>query len=171
MMVIVDTNVAVVANGEWGENYKGCEETCINWLERIMAGETKLVLDMQWKILGEYSDNLHSRGAGVGNEFLEWCLRNQTNPEKCELVSITTPANLENEFEDFPKDPELANFDPDDRIFIAVAHKHPDKPPILQAVDSLWLDFREAFSRHGVKVKFICKDDIRQLRGAPQPEK
>ena len=166
MMVIVDTNVARLANGEWGKDFKECEESCINWLERIMQGEMKLVLDMEWIILGEYSDNLHSRGADVGDRFLAWSLRNRTNPEQCDLVSITPVANLENEFEEFPKDPELENFDPDDRILIAVAHKHPQKPPILQAVDSQWLDFRDALSRYGVKVEFICEEDIHRLRGS-----
>ena len=95
MMVIVDTNVARLANGEWGKDFKECEESCINWLERIMQGEMKLVLDMEWIILGEYSDNLHSRGADVGDRFLAWSLRNRTNPEQCDLVSITPVANLE----------------------------------------------------------------------------
>ena len=171
MMVIVDTNVAVVANGEWGENYKECEETCIDRLERIMCGKMKLVLDTDWLILGEYSRNLHLRGADVGDRFLTWCLRNRTNPEKCELVWITPIGNPETDFKEFPDDPELQKFDPDDRKFVAVAHKHPEKPPILQAVDSPWWDFRDALSRHGVTVEFICEDDIHRLRGAPESEK
>ena len=164
MMVIVDTNVAVVANGEWGENYKACEETCINRLEQIIRGEMKLVLDADWLILGEYSRNLHLRGADVGDRFLTWCLRNRTNPEQCELVSITPLANLDNEFGEFPKDPELANFDPDDRKFVAVALAHPAKPPILEAMDKQWWELRNALRRNGVTVEFICEDDIQRLR-------
>ena len=52
---------------------------------------------------------------------------------------------------------------PDDRKFIAVAVAHPEKPPILQAVDSQWWDFRDAFRQNGVTVAFICEDDIQQL--------
>ena len=52
----------------------------------------------------------------------------------------------------------------DDRKFIAVAVAHPEKPPILQAVDSQWWDFRDAFRRNGVTVEFICEDDIQRLR-------
>ena len=70
----------------------------------------------------------------------------------------------ENEFEEFPDDPALDEFDPDDRKFIAVALAHPEKPPILQAVDSQWWDFRNAFRRHGVTIEFICEDDIQRLR-------
>ncbi|MDE0300800.1 MAG: hypothetical protein OXN17_19345 [Candidatus Poribacteria bacterium] len=164
MLVIVDTNVARLANGEWGQDYKECEESCICWLERIMRGEMKLVLDTEWKILGEYSDNLHSRAAGVGNEFLEWCLRNRTNPEKCELVWITPVDNSDTDFREFPDDPALQNFDPDDRKFIAVALTHPEQPPILEATDTEWWQLRDVFHRNGVKVKFICEDDIQTLR-------
>ena len=171
MMVIVDTNVAVVANGKSVQSSRECVDTCIHRLQGIMHGETKLVLDNEWAILREYMQNLHSNGADAGDRFLAWCLRNWKSPEQCDLVSITPIEGSETEFEGFPGDSELENFDPDDRIFIAVAHKHPDKPPILQAVDSQWLDFSDALGRHGVKVKFVCKDDIRRLRGAPQPEK
>ena len=134
-MVIVDTNVAVVANGEWGEDFKKCEKTCIDRLERIMRGEMKLVLDADWMILGEYSRNLHSRGVDVGDRFLLWCLRNRTNPQQCELVWITPVENSETEFKEFPDDPALEKFDQADRKFVAVALAHPEKPPILEAVD------------------------------------
>ena len=164
MMVIVDTNVAVVANGEWGENYKECEETCIDRLERILRGELKLVLDENRLILDEYSRNLYPKHADVGDRFLRWILRYMH--AQCELVPITPIENSKTEFEEFPSDQALQKFDPDDRKFVAVAHKHPQKPPILQAVDSKWLDFREALGEHEVKVEFICEEDIHRLRGS-----
>ena len=167
MMVIVDTNVAVVANGESAQASEECEETCINRLEQIMHGEMKLILDADWIILDEYSRNLNSNGKPcTGDRFLAWSLRNRTNPEQCELVSITPVANLENEFEEFPKDPELENFDPADRKFVAVALAHPEKPPILEAVDKQWWQLRGAFRRNGVTVEFICEDDIQRSRGS-----
>ena len=91
--------------------------------------------------------------------------RNWTNPEQCDLVSITPIDDSEDAFEEFPDDPALDGFDPADRKFIAVARAHPEKPPILQAVDSQWLDFHEAFRRNGVTVEFICEDDIQRLHG------
>ena len=165
MMVIVDTNVAVVANGKSEQASEECVDTCIGRLEQIIRGETKLVLDAHWIILDEYSRNLNSSGKpGTGDRFLVWCLRNWTIPEQCELVSVTSIENLETEFKEFPDDPALENFDPDDRKFIAVALTHSEKPPILQAVDSQWWDFRDALSRHGVTVEFICEDDIQRSR-------
>ena len=163
-MVVADTNVAVVANALSEQAFEDCVEICAERLEEIMRGEVKLVLDDDWQILGEYAQNLHSTGTDVGDRFLLWVLRNWRNPERCDLIHITPVDGSENEFEEFPNDPALDGFDPDDRKFIAVAVAHPEKPPILQAVDSQWWDFRDAFRRNGVTVEFICADDMQRLR-------
>ena len=168
-MVVVDTNVVVVANGRSEQASSDCVETCGEWLEEIMRGEVKLVLDNRWIILREYMQNLRSNGADVGDRFLGWLLVNKD--ERCDLVPITPVDGSENEFEEFPDDPALDSFDPDDRKFIAVACAHPEKPPILQAVDSQWLDFRNAFRRNGVTVEFICEDDIQRLHRSTGTEK
>ena len=162
MVVIVDTNVAVVANGQSPQASPNCVDTCINRLEGIIRGEEKLVLDDMWAILGEYIRNLRSSGEpGAGDRFLLWLLRNKDT--QCDLVSITPVNGSENAFEEFPDDPALDDFDPADRKFIAVACAHSESPPILQAVDSQWLDFRDAFHRNGVTVEFICDADIQRL--------
>ena len=167
MTVIVDTNVAVVANGGSGQASEECEETCINRLQEITTGEIKLVLDDHRRIIEEYRGNLSPHGQpGVGDAFLKWVETNWTNPRWCDLVPITSADGLENEFEEFPIDPALVDFDPDDRKFVAVALAHPEQPPILQAVDSQWWDFRDALHQHRVRVEFICEDDIQRLRGA-----
>ena len=161
MMVVVDTNVVVVANGRSGQASADCVDTCGEKLEEIMRGEVKLVLDNRWIILREYIRNLQSNGADVGDRFLGWILANKDT--QCDLVSITPVDGSENEFEEFPDDPALDDFDPDDRKFIAVAVAHPEKSPILQAVDSQWWNFRDAFRRNGVTVEFICETDIQRL--------
>ena len=163
MAVIVDTNVAVVANGQSPQASSSCIDTCINRLEGIVRGEEKLVLDNGWIILGEYLRNLRSTGEpGAGDSFLRWILMNKD--DRCDLIHITPVAGSENEFEEFPDDPALAGFDPDDRKFIAVACAHPERPPILQAVDSQWWDFHDTLRRNGVTVEFICETDIQRLR-------
>ena len=164
MAVVADTNVAVVANALSEQASEDCVETCAERLEEIMRGEVKLVLDDYWQILGEYAQNLHSTGTDLGDRFLLWVLRNWRNPERCDLVHIMPVNGSENEFEEFPDDPALSGFDLDDRKFIAVAVAHPERPPILQAVDSQWWDFRDAFHRNGVTIEFICEDDIQRLR-------
>ena len=164
MAVIVDTNVAVVANGQSPQASSNCVDTCINRLEDVVRGEEKLILDNGWIILGEYLRNLRSSGEpGAGDSFLRWILMNKDN--RCDLIHITPVDGSENEFEEFPDDPALDGFDRDDRKFIAVACAHLEGPPILQAVDSKWWDFRDAFRQHGVTVEFICDADIQRLRG------
>ena len=91
--------------------------------------------------------------------------------QRCDLVSITPVNGSENEFEEFPDDPALESFDPDDRKFIAVARAHLEKPPILQAVDSQWWAFRDAFRQNGVTVEFICEADIQRLYAGTGAEK
>jgi hypothetical protein len=168
MSVVVDTNVAVVANGYRSEQASAdCVLTCTERLDRIMSGEVKLVLDNRWKIIDEYSRNLRSSGQpGVGDAFLRWVLTNWRKPQQCELVPITPIDDLENDFQEFPTDPALNDFDPDDRKFIAVALAHSQNPPILQAVDSKWWEFRYALQQNGVTVEFICEDDIQRLQKA-----
>ncbi|MYB94822.1 hypothetical protein F4054_15620 [Candidatus Poribacteria bacterium] len=163
MIVVVDTNVPVVANGASEQASSDCVQTCAERLGAIMRGEVKLVLDNRWKILSEYTQNLRASGADVGDRFLGWILRNWTNPERCDLVSITPIGGFENVFEEFPDDPALEGFDPADRKFIAVACAHSERPPILQAVDSKWLDFDDAFRENGIIVEFICQENIQRL--------
>ena len=54
MTVVVDTNVVVVANGKSQQASASCVTTCIERLQQIIVGEMKLVLDDNWRILGEY---------------------------------------------------------------------------------------------------------------------
>jgi len=163
MTAVVDTNVAVVANRRSQQASPDCVITCVERLRQIMSGWVKLVLDDMWRIIGEYMRNLRSSGEpGVGDAFLRWVLTNKDNPERCELVTIT-PVETENDYREFPSDPALSDFDPSDRKFIAVALAHPQKPPVLQAVDSKWWGFRDVLQRNGVAVEFICADDIQRI--------
>ena len=164
MTVIVDTNVALVASRKAPQASGECVGTCINWLEKITNGQVKLALDDERRIIDEYRNKLSTTGQpGIGDAFLKWVETRWTNEEHCDRVSITPIGGSVTEFEEFPTDSELEKFDRDDRKFIAVALAHPEQPPILQATDTQWWDFRDALSRHGVTVEFICKDDIQRL--------
>ncbi|MDE0427470.1 MAG: hypothetical protein OXN25_21660 [Candidatus Poribacteria bacterium] len=162
MKVIVDTNVPLVANGKADQASEDCVETCIDELMKITEGNVKLVLDDLRRIIGEYRNKLNPGGfPGVGDAFLKWVEINWANPQQCDLVSITPTDDLEANFQEFPTDTALSDFDPDDRKFIAVALAHPEKPPILQALDTAWWHYRDALHQNGVTVDFICEDDIR----------
>ncbi len=75
-----------------------------------------------------------------------------------------TPIDHGASFDEFPTDPELNDFDADDRKFVAVALAHQQKPPILQAVDAAWWKIKDILLRNGVNIEFLCEDDIRRLQ-------
>ena len=164
MTVIVDTNVAVVASDqseqEPEERSKDCIAACAERLGQINNDEVRLALDDQRRIIDEYRRRLESINRfNIGYQFYKWVEINWSNPERCDLVEITPVVGLEINFEEFPDDPALKKFDEDDRKFIAVACAHPQKPPILQAVDGKWRDFLDALHENGVIVEYLCEDD------------
>jgi len=163
MTVVVDTNVPVVANSRSGQASPDCVLVCLQRLDRITR-TGRVALDDQWRIIREYQANLRSSGQpGVGDAFLKWILTNLANPERCELVSIT-PVGDETNFQEFPSDTALRRFDPSDRKFVAVALAHSQHPPIIQAIDSKWWEFRIPLRRNGVKVEFLCQQDLQRLQ-------
>ena len=174
--VIIDTNVIVVANTEIREDENGklvavgmaehaspaCINTCKNRLTQIRSGATKVVLDDKERIIGEYRRNVEgSRQNRAGDLFWAWLMRIQWTEEKCTRVRITPLHGNGTEFEEFPADAALNDFDKDDRKFIAVAiayaRDYQQTASILQAVDTKWEDFIEALQRHGVEVERICE--------------
>jgi hypothetical protein len=160
--VIVDTNVPVVANQRLSPQASlECVATCVRAIRAIQT-EYILVIDDAWHILREYRNNLRSSGQpGVGDAFLKWVLTNQANPHRCEQVHITLSANRQddNDFDEFPDDPNLSTFDRSDRKFVAVAIAHPQKPPILNATDTTdWWTHVNALARYGLQIDFLCPE-------------
>jgi len=156
MTAVVDTNVAVVANRRSPQASMDCILSCVESLEQ-MVRQGQVVLDDRWAILSEYMRYLSRTGQpGVGDAFLKWILTNLGNRDRCELVSITPVDGDSGSFHEFPMDPALANFDPSDRKFVAVARAHSSNPPILQAVDWEWWTYRDLLKSHGVEIRFLC---------------
>lgn len=149
-LCVVDTNVAVVANGGHPEASPDCVRRCIRQLGDVRRGG-RVAIDDGWRILGEYRRNLSESGQpGVGDRFLKWLLQNHANRQRCAKVILTPVDEAAQEYAEFPSSPALAGFDPSDRKFVAVANAHPAKPPILQAVDSKWRAFEGHLAAMGV---------------------
>ena len=155
---VVDTNVILAANNKHTDLSDDCVEVCINKLTDLMK-HGLVVIDDSYLILTEYQKQTNSNvSKGVGDTFVKWLLRNNANSRHCETVTITEIKK--NHFKEFP-DPILeAKFDASDRKFVAVANAHPAKPIILQAADSKWLNWSEDLRSLGIKVDFICPDDL-----------
>jgi hypothetical protein len=75
---------------------------------------------------------------------------------------ITPTADDDEDFVELPEPTHGTTYDRSDRKFLAVAAAHADRPPILQSFDSKWWGWTKALSKLGVRVHFLCEDDIAQ---------
>lgn len=156
--VVVDTNVAAVANGRHAKASPDCILTCIQALEAVCNGQL-ILLDDGMRILEEYRSHLSLAGQpGPGDRFMKWLWSNHTNPERCRLVPITPTSTDESDFEEFPRDPELSAFDRNDRKFAAVGLASGQKFIVQDASDSDWWHFREPLRKNGVTIEFLCPE-------------
>ena len=156
--VVLDTNVAVVANGTAEQASKACMSVCtVKLLEISEAKDCSLLLDDRYLILSEYQKELNFSGQpGPGDAFFKWIWERQADERYCRIVTVT-PHEARG-FEEFPDDPDLESFDMDDRKFVAIALASGSGPQVFNASDTDWWDHREALQRHGVDVVFLCPD-------------
>lgn len=168
MKAVIDTNVLLVANGTHADVSVSCVEECVRRLQAMQSNGT-VVIDDAFRIVGEYhSKNQPNAQKGVGNVFLKWLLQNLANAARVHAVYLTELAP--DQYREFP-DPALeVQFDAPDRKFAAVAHAHPDKPPVWQAADCKWLDWWSALAAKGVQVVFLCPDDARRFYNRKFPK-
>lgn len=155
---VVDTNVPLVANGKANHiDDEDCIIACINVLNKIVKScQIIVVLDDGGRIMNEYMRNLHISGQpGIGDEFLRWVHERQACPQYVEQVQIT-PRNGDDDFEEFPDDPDLNGFHHSDRKFVAVSLACQSNPIILNASDTGWWKYREPLERYGCHINFLC---------------
>lgn len=154
--VVMDTNVAMVANGQAEQAGPQCQQNCISVLRQIQQGKI-ILLDTGGLIIEEYRHNLNLSGQpGVGDRFFKWLWQNQANCQRRRTVAITP--HPERCFAEFPGDDALSGFDPSDRKFVAVAIASNESPSILNASDTDWWHYRDALEKYGVAVYFICPE-------------
>jgi hypothetical protein len=85
----------------------------------------------------------------------------QANEERCERVVLTPQYdNGAEDFAEFPDDPELTDFDRNDRKFAAVALASLQAPTVLNALDSDWADSHVALVRNGLSIRFLCPQHV-----------
>jgi hypothetical protein len=156
--VIVDTNVAVVANGRRTHAGLKCQQKCLEALIKVRKSG-RVLIDQDGKILKEYlRQKPHKYPLGVGDAFLVWVFDNQANEKYVRKVEIHELSRDRRLFEEFPTDPALRKFDPSDRVFVAVAVASKSRPRILNASDNDWWEYRMQLKRNGVIVTFLCPE-------------
>ena len=155
---VVDTNVLVVANGRSGGSL-ACARNCARSLLNIKHFGA-IVIDEGDRILSEYRAHCSLAGQpGLGDSFIRWIHDNLGREELVCRVALSLKSD-NGDFAEFPEHPELTEFDPTDKKFVAVANTHQDKPPILQASDTKWWGWKEALQACGITVEFLCQDEI-----------
>lgn len=147
---VVDTNVAVVANGKNTQADLACQLACIRKLEKICHEKT-IALDDQDLIFKEYKQSLRFAGApGVGDMFFKHVHNHRYNETRVKQVRITPSDDDRRGFEALPEN----DLDPSDRKFLATALEAGGV--ILNAADSDWCEQEELTRSLGVEVRQIC---------------
>lgn len=158
--VVVDTNVAVVANLQHENAEADCIEASIHALSH--ARQQLVLVDDEQRIFNEYRGQLsHSGQPGAGDAFFKWLWDNQANPKRCRQIAITPLDDSDTEFAEFPSDPALLRFDRADRKFVAVALASGLEPTVLNSSDTDWWNYRESLERNGVVIEFLCPELMR----------
>jgi len=162
--VVVDTNVAVVANGRAAQASPDCVERCVDALLRVRE-HCVVVVDHSGHVFSEYADNLRRGGEpGVGDAFFKWLWDHQGYAAHCAILDIEPLDESGLCFARFPDDAALAKLDPGDRKFVALSLAA-GNCPILNAVDSDWWEQEEALRRHGVSIDHPCPDAAPRKHG------
>jgi hypothetical protein len=161
---VVDTNVPKTANraimpATIPDEEVHCVQACVEAIEHIVT-KGGLVIDAGDCIFEEYRRQLSISGhPGLGDGFMKWVHDNRWKLPEEDRVIISKEGDT---YLEFPNDAALSNFDRSDRKFVAVANKHPAKPPILEATDSKWWIHQAALEEAGIKVLFLCPDYVRR---------
>ena len=156
--VVMDTNVAIVANGEAEQACSNCICACIAMLRHI-RDECRLLVDDKNRVFSEYQTHLRRSGQpGPGDAFFKWLWQNQANSEYCRMVPVTPHQDDDCGYDEFPDDPVLSTFDRSDRKFVAIALSSGTAPNVLNATDTDWWCHRDTLGKHGVGIVFICPE-------------
>jgi len=157
--IVVDTNVLLVADGR-SDYSRQCASSCARRLQEIQSRHV-VVLDSGREILREYGQKLpRTQQPGVGYNFWKWLINTKGGDGHCVWVELSKHATRG--YVEFPDHPDLLDFDPSDRKFVAVAAAHPERPEIVQAGDSRWWGWRVALESCGIKVAFPCEAELRR---------
>jgi hypothetical protein len=157
--VVFDCNVVGAANGLATHATPRCQLSAIDRLKRAQDAEL-IVLDEGRLIIEALRGmaNPYDRQPRAGDLFVRWLWEVQANPLHARTVRITPHG--QRGFEEFPDEAMLEGFDADDRMYVAAAVAAGNTASIVNAVDTDWWDFRDAFSRVGINIEFLCPDEM-----------
>ena len=152
---VVDTNVAIAANGKQTHADVSCQLACVKKLNSLVS-EGQLAVDDKDLIFDEYRRCLNFSGApGVGDAFFKHIFYNQYRGDRIRRVAVTPSSDCCRGFEELPRN----NFDPADRKFLAVAVVA--SAVVLNATDCDWREHKPLLEDLEVKVQELCPQHVR----------
>jgi predicted nucleic acid-binding protein len=155
MKVVIDTNVAIAANGRNTHACLRCQLECIEFLETLTLpnNRKKIYLDDLDLLLNEYRPHLNFHGQpGIGDAFYKFLHDHKYSGKKVLLVSITPNDDTEIGFDELPTN----SIDPSDRKILAISVVGSAK--IVNAMDNDWHEKRDFLKDLGVDVIQLCPE-------------
>lgn len=160
--VVIDTNVAIIANGIDGKGEKVtdsvCHKICHDFLKNY--ADLDIVVDEMGFILQEYSKHLkHAGQPGMGDAFFKYIFYNQYTCKKIYRVAITPILPIEDK--NFAELPPNNTLDPSDRKFLATAVAA--QAIIVYASDRGWKRAKKSglIETLQIELKHLCPDDCK----------
>ena len=155
-VLVVDTNVAVVANRRETHADQICQLACIEELERVVTHGV-VAVDATGAILDEYRGHLSYFGQpGMGDAFFKHIFDHLYQDRRVRRVPVTPSDDDRRGFEELPEN----SFDRSDRVFLAVAVV--SEAIVLNATDSDWDEHAGLMDELGVTVKQLCTQHARK---------
>ena len=147
---VVDTNVAVAANGRRTHADLQCQRSCVERLAAVVKEEV-VAIDDAGLVFEEYTRRLSRSGQpGVGDAFLKYLFDHQYHSARIRRVTVTRSANPRRGFEELPEN----GLDRSDRKFLAVAIVA--KAVVLNAMERDWNEQKALLNHLWVQVRQLC---------------
>lgn len=150
---IVDTNVAVVANGR-GDGKKPISKACrtasIAFLLEVVTRD-RILVDAAGEVAKEYRRHLSPKGQpGVGDRFCQLVMTQ--GPEKVEHIELARAPD--GSYADLPAPVAASTLDQSDRKFAALAAR--TGAAVSTSTDRGWTRHATLLSANGLSVQFLC---------------
>ncbi len=155
MKVVIDTNVAIAANGRRTHACSKCQLECVEFLEGLTSirSRKKIYLDDLDLLLNEYKPHLNFHGQpGMGDAFYKFLHDHKYSEKKVSLVTVTPNDDGETGFNELPPN----SIDPSDRKILAISVVGAAK--IINALDNDWHEKREFLTDLRVDVIQLCPE-------------
>jgi hypothetical protein len=148
---VIDTNVAISANGVNTHASIACQLACIELL--VNCKKLCIAIDKMGLIMDEYSKHLsHAGQPGVGDMYFKYLHDNQHAENKIHAVNITPLDDASRGFGELPTN----TLDLSDRKFLATAVVA--QAIIVNATDSDWAEQSELLEILNVELKQLCPE-------------